>query len=90
MKTDGPSGPGSLPYSELSLSEEEEIYAKARLARFSQLVLSLVVWFRTVNELIAGIDALEPRVNEFWDRLQMQLLIRVKIWNRSIAYTMCI
>jgi len=66
--------PGSFPYSELSLSEERGILTKARIARFSQSVLSEEAWFRTANELIAAMGLLEPHIESYWNCLRAQVL----------------
>jgi len=68
------SAPGSLPDSEPSRSEEEDILTRARIARFSQSVLSEQAWFSAANELIAAMELLEPHIELFWDRLRAQVL----------------
>jgi hypothetical protein len=68
------SAPGSLPYSELSRSEEKDILTKAKIARFSQYILSEDAWFHTANELIEAMKLLEPRIKEFWDCVNAQFL----------------
>jgi hypothetical protein len=40
---------------------------KARIARFSQYVLSEKAWFRAANELVAAMDLLEPNIKNFWE-----------------------
>ena len=68
------SAPGSLPDSEPSRSEEEDILTRARIARFSQSVLNEQAWFSAANELIAAMELLEPHIELFWDRLRAQVL----------------
>ena len=40
---------------------------KAKIARFSQYVLSEEAWFRAANELVAAMDLLEPNIKVFWE-----------------------
>ena len=68
------SAPGSFPYSELSRSEERDILTKARIAKFSQCMLSEDAWFHTANDLIAAMKLLEPGIKEFWDCVNAQFL----------------
>jgi hypothetical protein len=68
------SAPGSFPYSELSRNEERDILTKARIARFSQYILSEDAWFHTANELIAAMKLLEPSIKKFWDCVNAQFL----------------
>lgn len=68
------SAPGSFPYSELSISEERGILTRARIARFSQSVLSEEAWFRAANELTAAMELLEPNIESFWHCLRAQVL----------------
>jgi hypothetical protein len=65
---------GSFPYSELSRSEERDVLTKARIARFSQCMLSEEAWFHVADELIAAMKLLEPRVKDYWDCVNAQFL----------------
>jgi hypothetical protein len=67
------SGPGSFPSSELSLAEEQEIFTRARIARFSHVVLSEEAWFCVANELTAAMELLEPEIEHYWQCLRAQL-----------------
>jgi len=67
------SAPGSFPYSE----------TRARIARFSQSVLSEEAWFRAANELIAAMELLEPHIEYFGVVSALKSLIRIVIRNRS-------
>ena len=72
------SAPGSFPFSELNVSEEEGILTRARIARFSQTVLSAEAWFRVANELIVAMELLEPHIESFWKCLRDQVFHRSK------------
>jgi hypothetical protein len=65
----------SFPFSELSDSEDSDIFATARIRHFAQSVLSAEAWFRTADELIAAMDPLEPHVERFWDDVRSQVLV---------------
>jgi hypothetical protein len=47
---------------------------KARIARFSQYVLSEPAWFRSANELIAAMEVLEPHIAHYWAYGGLKLL----------------
>ena len=66
----GEPGFGSFPYSELSHSEDSDIFAVARIRDFSHSVLSAEAWFRIADELIAAMDLLEPHVEGFWEAVR--------------------
>jgi hypothetical protein len=76
---------GSFPYSELSRSEERDVLTKARIARFSQCMLSEEAWFHVADELIAAMKLLEPRVKDYWDCVNAQFLVRIAIRNQRIV-----
>jgi hypothetical protein len=57
----------SFPFSELSHSEDSDIFVAAKIREFSRSVLSAEAWFRTADELIAAMDLLEPHVEGFWE-----------------------
>src|SRR5438128_1644052 len=65
---------GSFPFSELSDSEDSDVFAKERIRHFAQSVLSVEAWFRTANELIAAMDLLEPHVERFWSDVRSVFL----------------
>jgi len=49
-----------------SFSEENETLTRARIARFSQYVLSKQAWFRSANELIAAVELVAPHIAHYW------------------------
>ena len=51
----------------------DEKIAKARIARFSQLVLSEEAWFHAANELIAAMGLLEPLIESYWKCVNARL-----------------
>jgi hypothetical protein len=51
----------------------DEKIARARIARFSQLVLSEEAWFHVANELIAAMGLLEPLIESYWKRVNARL-----------------
>jgi hypothetical protein len=63
----GEPGFGSFPFSELTHSEDSDIFAAERIRHFAQAVLRTEAWFRTADELIAAMDLLEPLVERFWE-----------------------
>jgi hypothetical protein len=42
----------------------------ARIARFSQLVLSEEAWFHAANELVVAMGLLEPHIEQYWKYLR--------------------
>lgn len=50
--------------------DEPSAASKAkRIARYSDVGLSDVSWFRIANELITAMGLMEPYIKEYWDRL---------------------
>jgi hypothetical protein len=47
--------------------ETPEERDKAKIARFSQYVLSAEAWFRIADELGAAMELLEPQIERFWE-----------------------
>jgi hypothetical protein len=47
--------------------ETPEERDKAKIARFSQYVLSPEAWFRIADELGAAMELLEPQIERFWE-----------------------
>jgi hypothetical protein len=64
----------SFPFSELSHSEDNDVFAKERIRHFSRSVLSAEAWFHIANELIAAADLLEPHVERFWNDVRSLFL----------------
>jgi hypothetical protein len=65
----------SVPHSELSDSEDSDIFASARIRHFAQSVLSAEAWFHIADELIAAMNVLEPHVERFWEDVRSVVFI---------------
>src|SRR5260370_38345054 len=65
----------SFPHSELSDSEDSDIFATARMRLFAQSVLSAEAWFHIADELIAAMNLLEPHVERFWEDVRSVVFI---------------
>jgi hypothetical protein len=51
-----------------------EFLTKARIARFSQYILSQDAWFHTANELIAAMKMIEPHIESYWKSVNARFL----------------
>jgi len=57
-----------------SISEENEVLTKARIARFSQYVLREQAWFHSANELMVAMELLEPHIAHYWECIGTKVL----------------
>lgn len=53
--------------------DEPSQASKAKIARYSDVGLSDVSWFRIANELTTAMGLMEPYIKEYWDRLKASL-----------------
>jgi hypothetical protein len=63
----------SSPFAQLSAADDEQVFARARLAHSSSKLLAPQAWFRVANELIGAMRVLDPDIKRYWDALFAKL-----------------